>query len=484
MSYNKTPTPEPPREPSPEPTPRRSSRLRRNDGAQDQEETPKSKRSTRGGKASVKNAAVETSEPPKETGRRRRKATAELMSPEPEGPPPMPSIPTITETAPSPSEKSSQSTYQPRSDNDQPRQQSSLRARTEKTKRAHGASAHGSRATSPNGGGRYSAKEEDLPDMEELQQTKITLPSFGGINFGNFGVPAPAAPKPTPPPPASSTEKTSSAPASGAGSSGLGVPRTGGPLSRLNSSRPRASSPLAATSVVAEPDSPETKAPTPPQSRVTPNENGFFSLSGAKAPAQPPAPASSLFAPPKPTASDNGTGGASGKPGFNFGLGKPSAPAPLTTPPSESGSGSGEVPNFFGTKSGPNSGTATPVVAAPTPFSFGSLTSKPAEQPKKDSAPVSFSQGSSATTDKPAPIGSFNFGAPKTGANGATGGDKPAPAPLGSFSFGAPSSKSNEEPQKAAPAPSTSFGGFGGFGAGKAETPASNGGTAAPSFVS
>lgn len=472
MASTKTPTPEPPREPSPEPTPRRSSRLKRNETTEDQEETPRSKRPTRG-KGTVKNAAVETSAP-KESGRRRRKATTEPMSPEREAHPPVPSIPTITETAPSPSEKSSQSTYQPRSESDGPRQSSSLRARTEKTKRAHGSSAHGSRATSPTSGGRYSAREEDLPDMEELEQSKIALPSFSGINFGNFGVPAPSAPKAAASAPSTEPAEKSTLSLGTTGSSGLGVPRaSGGPLSRLNASRPRASSPLAATSVVAEPDSPETKTPTPTAATGKADENGFYSLSGGKnTPTSSQPPTTSLFAPPK---SNDG----SSKPAFSFGLGKPSAPPAAATPSSDNG----DVPNFFGRKSAPDSGTATPVVGAPAPFSFGSSAPKPAEPTKNDSsAPFSFGQtapSAASASDKPAPapLGSFNFGAKPAESDA-----KAAPAPLGSFNFGGSTSSSVPAAEKAAPAPLGSFN----FGSSKpadtVEKPSN--GSAAPSFVS
>lgn len=447
MASARTPTPEPAPERSPEPTPRRSSRLKKVDG----EETPRPKKSTRG-KGSVKDAAVETSAP-KDTGRRRRKATAEPTSPEHEAPPPMPPVPTITETAPSPSEKSS-STYQPRAEGEMPRQQSSLRARTEKTKRAHGSSAHGSRATSPNAGGRFSAREEDLPDMEELEQTKISLPSFSGVSFGNFGLPPPPAPQ--------KSDSSLSKPAAPS-TSNLGVPARG-PLSRLNASRPRASSPLAAGSIVAEPDSPETSAPAPPKEAVKPNENGFFSLSGSKAPA-PAAPSVALFGGP-PSSSD------SSKKTFSFGLGKPSGPgAPTPAPASESG----EVPNFFGRKSAPDSGTSTPVVAAPTPFSFGAP--KPTETSSTKAAPFSFGKPSTPAeatpTPAPAPLGSFNFGSKPAEAS------KPAstPAPIGSFNFGGAASTASE-PAAKKPAPIGSFS-FGAKADEKAAVPASS----TPSFV-
>jgi len=448
MASARTPTPEPPRSPTPEPTPRRSSRLKKVDG----EETHRAKKSTRG-KGSVKNADIETSAP-KETGRRRRKATAEPTSPEQEAPPPVPSVPTIMETAPSPSEKST-SSYQPRAEGDMPRQQSSLRARTEKTKRAHGSSAHGSRATSPNAGGRFSAREEDLPDMEELEQTKISLPSFSGVSFGNFGLPPPAAP-------ATKSEPISK-PA--APSANLGVPARG-PLSRLNASRPRASSPLAAGSIVAEPDSPENSGPVPPKEVVKPNENGFFSLSGSSAPTSNAAPAP-LFG--GPAASSD----TSKKSTFSFGLGKPSA-APAPPAPT---SDSGEVPNFFGRKSAPDSGTSTPVVAAPTPFSFGAP--KPAAEASATTptaAPFAFGKPSASTpadsARAPAPLGSFNFGAKPAESAKAR-----SPAPIGSFNFGGAAS---QEPAAKKPAPIGSFT----FGAGaksdeKAATPSSS----TPSFV-
>lgn len=436
MASARTPTPEA-REPSPEPTPRRSSRLRKNDN----EETPRQTKSGRS-KGSVKNAAIETSAP-KDSGRRRRKATNEPSSPEREAPPPVPSVPTITETAPSPSGKSNGSGYQPRAEGDLPRQQSSLRARTEKTKRAHGTSAHGSRATSPSGGGRYSAREEDLPDMEELEQTKISLPSFSGVNFGNFGLAPPAVSAPATQHAAKEKEKsdTSLSRPAAPSSSNLGVPARG-PLSRLNASRPRASSPLAAGSIVAEPDSPETQRPKEPKQSLKPDENGFFSLSGSK----PSAPSSA----PGPLFGSTVSTDASKKPAFSFGLGKPSAPAstpvPATSTPTPPATEGGAVPDFFGRKSAPESGSATPVVAAPAPFTFGAP--KPSEPVKAAASPFSFGQAATpsasdaAAAAKPAPLGSFNFGgiSSEAAAKPATTdkADK-APAAIGSFNFGAPS---------------------------------------------
>lgn len=413
---------------SPGPTPRRSSRLKRSEPPAEEEATPKARKTRGKAPPSVKKAAVETTTP-KETPRRTRKATAEKAT----SPIPAVPVPTITQTAPSPGERKDRegSSYQPRADGDVVRG-SSLRARSELTKRTHTASAsyHGSRAVSPSTG-RFSAKEEDLPPMEELEQAKI---SFSGADFSQFG-PLPSAPSPTP---ATAEAPTANGPSTKAAQSSLAVPSAGrGPLSRLNASRPRASSPLASgKSIVAAPESPPSvppavKAPSaaPAPARIptvapVPTENGFgfFPLSasgpasGTTTPSKPP-PAS-LFA-------GIGESKAEPKKSFGLGLGKPPGAGAAT------GNEAGAVPDFFGEKSQPVSGTATPV-PAPT-FNFG--TAKPAEPTGTTPAPAApaFSFGTQTNgvqkpAEQPATTG-FSFGATKPA-------EPVAAAPPSTFSVG------------------------------------------------
>jgi len=469
--------------PSPAPTPRRSSRLKRHDAA-DEEVTPKAKKTRGKGSASVKKAAVETTTP-KDMPRRTRRGTMEQAT-SPDPPPSAPPGPTITETAPSPGEQTSRSsTYQPRAEGDLPRGSSSLRAKTEMTKRAHtgAASYNSSRAGSPSTTGRYSAREEDLPPMEDLEHAKIPLPSFSAISFGHLD---------TTPTPALDSEATSNSSGtslldrigpspsqSNQQAVSLAVPSSsrlsGGPLTHRNggsSTRPRASSPLASGSIVPESELPpiSDKPPTAAQTAPQPPLDGFFRLTPS-AHANTPAtePGSTLFA----GFGDSATVGP--KKTLGSGMGKPSA----SPAPEQKNTTSSDVPDFFGTKSNPTSGTSTPV-PPPSPFNFGfgpkpvegassfSFGSKPpkatpavvqtngltsdsggALQPNEKSspAPVSF-----LTTTKPAePVAPatplFSFGTAK-----------PTEVPKPAFSFGSQSSTPATDKPVEAPEPSFSFG--------------------------
>ncbi|WVQ63325.1 uncharacterized protein L199_001477 [Kwoniella botswanensis] len=457
---------------APPPTPRRSSRLKRATGTDEDVPTPKATRKSKRG-ASKQPETVQEEEQPQPTprGRRTRKTTVDRgTSPSPPAP-----VPTITATAPSPGGPTNTSTqtvsssgYQPLADGERSRGGSSLRARSDVTKRTHVGAASYSRSATPSSG-RFSAKEEDLPDMDELEQAKIPLPSFSGISFAGLN--------PTPPatsngPSTSVTDQNaSSAPSEStpAPSSSLNVPppgrRPGGPLARvgLTSTRPRASSPLAGGSIVAQPESPESASKAAkPAEPIEPPANGFFTLNGST-PTIPAAgsttplgkpPASSFFSVP----STGVTNGDSSKDkSFSFGLGKPPAE---TEKPSETTSGSG-IPDFFGKKSAPPSGTATPT-SVPA-FDFG-LPKKTAEEPKASPAqlpPATFSFGKPAeTATTPATNGGgFSFGAPKeaekkdgSAPSFSFGSSRPAEAPKPAFSFG--SSDKPAEPAK----PTFSFG--------------------------
>ncbi|ODN82971.1 hypothetical protein L202_01212 [Cryptococcus amylolentus CBS 6039] len=446
------------RSPAP-PTPRRSSRLKRGTTAEE-ESTPKaSRRNTRRGNSKQPESIAEEA-PTKRSSRRTRKTTVDRgTSPEP--PAPVPEVPVITATAPSPGGPSSSSNYQPRAAEEMPRGSSSLRAKSD-SKRAHQSAATYSRGQTPSSG-RYSAKDEDLPDMEELEQaSKISLPSFSGITFDGLsaGAPAPKAAAPAAPQPP------------------LSLPRAGGPLARLGvaSTRPRASSPLAGGSIVAAPDSPPS-FPPPKKDDLQPPAGGIFPLfsnndkpaekpssslsAGASSISQPPA--STFFSKP-PTPKETP---ATEKPAFSFGK--------------SAGETDGAVPDFFGTKSGsstpapaapvptfsfgvkktteekappaqlPSFGAPAPSSGSPAPFTFGApAAAEKKEEPKTTNGTVpAFSFGGFGGDKKEekkdaAPSGGFNFGAPKE--------SSPAPAASSSFFFGAP------KPTESAAKPAFSFG--------------------------
>ncbi|WWC65089.1 uncharacterized protein I303_107703 [Kwoniella dejecticola CBS 10117] len=464
-SPQKSPSPAPP------PTPRRSSRLKK-PAADEDAPTPKTNRRTKRGTSRQPEPIAEDENPqPTPRSRRTRKQTVDRGT----SPDPPPPVPTITATAPSPggpanadsaTQTVSTSHYQPLADGERSRGGSSLRARSDVSKRTHVGAASYSRSVTPSSG-RFSAREEDLPDMDELEQAKIPLPSFSGISFAGLNANPPAnqenaAQATSSTPTASAPTSTSTQP-----SSSLGVPsqrKPAGPLARvgLSSTRPRASSPLAAGSIVAQPASPPTAPPASKSSEpLQPPANGFFALNGS-APTVPSAstgsttplgkpPASSFFSAP---AAANGE--TSKDKSFSFGLGQP-ATKPTAT---ESASGSGGIPDFFGKKSAPSSGTSTP--ASIPAFDFG-LPKKSAEEPKAPPAelpPATFSFGKPAEAPKPAAngissAGGFNFGAPAVKATEkkdsaapsfSFGSTTPADAPKSTFPFG--SSDKPAEPAK------------------------------------
>lgn len=354
---------------------RRSTRLR----AVDEAKSPKAAAPSPRGKRASKSPAAEAT--PRATRRRKASTPPAEREPSPERTSSAPSVPTIKETAPSPANKS---TYQVRDDS-APRERSSLRAAPTRNRQHQGAASYASsRATSPGtggGSGRFSAREEDLPDMEELEKlSKTTTANFSGFSMPLFGQKKDE--EKAAEPAASSNGQLSSRisvqPAAAAQpAGGLSIPSSSlnrtGLSGRLGSTRPRASSPLAASSIVAEPDSPQSKetekakpkeAEIPAPAPVAPPSGGFFSLapSGASTPAgltppvaSAPAPASDFFAPPKSPVKAT-----------SLGLGKPS------TPPS------GGIPNFFG-------GSTTPTAPPPKApvFDFGI---KAADKGKDDKA--------------------------------------------------------------------------------------------------
>ena len=314
----------------------------------------------------------------------------------------MPSVPTILETAPSPGESHPRTaTYAPRPDGELSRGASSLRSKTELSKRTH-QSAASSRASSP-GAGRFSARDEDLPDMEELESTKIPLPSFSGFKFEGLNSGTSNSIASNPPGKENSPLSTpSTIPATDLSSrlappplqpaqQSLNVPQrvTSGPLTRFNpaSTRPRASSPLAGNSITAESERPAAAAR--PSMAAQPESSGFIPLAVStgdttKAKSASSSAPSFLFAPP--------SGQVKGFEGL--GKGKPSAAA--ATPQT---SNDGSVPDFFGKKSEPTSGTATP--SASTSFNFGVSKAGTTNDGSRQ-APSTFSFGKPAdTVNKP-----------------------------------------------------------------------------------
>ncbi|WVQ95603.1 hypothetical protein IAU59_002700 [Kwoniella sp. CBS 9459] len=492
------------------PTPRRSSRLRRQPTADDDDApapTPKARKSKRG-TSKQPDSHQDEAPTPRNTRRTRNKTVERGTSPTP--PPAVPSVPTITATAPSPGGPSDgaavSSTYQPLADGERSRGGSSLRAKSDVSKRTHQGAANYSRSATPSSSGRFSAKEEDLPDMEDLEQSKIPLPSFSGISFAGLGS---GTATPTGGNAAAPAQEGSSATSSSTAQAGqsLGVPpptrRPGGPLARLghSSTRPRASSPLAAGSIVPDPESPPAgPKPSKPVESVAPPSNGFFALNGST-----PAATGSTTPQGKPSASSffsqNGVATSSAsddasKKSFSFGLGQPPTTSSSGSTEGADRPATGGIPDFFGKKSAPPSGTTTPTslpaldfglpkkpaaeqpkaapVELPAPsFSFG----KPAIDPKKDAAPTPASGGFSfgAPAAKPAEkekdsTPAFSFGAPaskpaETSKPAFSFGSAPTPAPAEkptepakpAFSFGAPATTTPAKPAEAAK-PAFSFG--------------------------
>ena len=443
------------------PTPRRSSRLKRHDP---DEVTPKPKRSKGKGLASAKKAEAENTTQ-SDTLRRSKRTTADKVDP-PHPPPPVPSVPTITETVPSPGQTSSRSSkYEPRAETDMPRGLSNLRARTEMTKRTHtgAASFSNSRAGSPSTTGRYSAREEDLPPMEELEQAKIPLPSFAGISFGSLNT------APTPPQDQQTAVISKGAslldrvgivpPQPSQPAQSLGVPSSsrlsGGPLTRRNgevSTRPRASSPLAAGSIVAEPESPPNSSSlSQPVTHLNSQNalNGIFRLSPSSGvPTPAPQPITPLFA----------------------GLRDLSYQPTTSATEKETSSTSSGIPDFFGTTS-KKLDVSTP--APPTaPFNFG-LAPKSADSTPAFSFGAQPATHGSATNGTPGVSGEsavpvenskssiFSFSTPNAASTSSEpfsfATTKPAETSKPAFSFSTPSSLAHSIEKPAGSQPTFSF---------------------------
>ncbi|BEJ11335.1 hypothetical protein CspHIS471_0107570 [Cutaneotrichosporon sp. HIS471] len=450
------------RSPFPRRSVRRSTRNGKSPAAE--EETPKLRRSTRlrtieetasPSKSAPSPRSKRVKSPPADAtprASRRRKATTPLSETSPE-PAVAAAVPIIKETAPSPIASSS---YHVRDDS-VPRERSSLRAGPTRNRQHQGAASYtSSRATSPGagGGGRFSAREEDLPDMDELEKlSKQSTANFSGFSMPSFPTfekktEAPKEPKED----GQLSSRIAVAPQQPAAA--LSLPSSGlKPLgNRIGSTRPRASSPLASSSFIAEPDSPQTKEKVKESSKEpqAPPAGGFFSFSGSAASTPgltPPIAAGStsdFFAPPKSPIKSS-----------SLGLGKPS------TPPS------GGIPNFFG-------GTTTPTAPPPKAplFDFDNIkaaeTIKAPEKPVEkhsSTAPFSFGKPRTAVTGAETPKGPLSFGAPSapsdtldTTPNAFAFGvnkpaDKPADAPKSTFSFGAPPAPPADKPAEPAKAP-------------------------------
>ena len=470
-------------------TPRRSARLKRGDRETSEGTTPKASRTEKGkGKVSStpkKSGRAAATSPP-ETRRSARKRSADrATSPEPaptvSAPP---SVPTITETAPSPQQQSKATSilsgYQPRSADGGSREGSSLRTGREKTNRTHvGAATYTAKANTP-GSGRFSALEDDLPDMDDLEESsKIPANLFSGVSFGSMApaasTPASTASAPKTTQPAAPEQSTTSdagslasrlGPQPAAG--GLGVPRKGH-LAKFDTHKPRATSPLASAPINALPESPPqavTPATTQSTTATAPAQSadGFFSLSTSAPESTTPAgkpPATSLFAgfggataPSAPPAGN--LFGSIDQPkktaGSDLGLGKPSS---TSTAEKQDASA---PPSFFSTT------PVTPVApAASTGFNFGVSAAAPTAAPLQGSATPS---QSGASTPKAGSL--FSFDTAKTAAPPATaapaGGNVSANLIVGrtrgsadSQLFGVP--KPAETAVSTAPAPATfSFG--------------------------
>ncbi|OWZ69448.1 hypothetical protein AYX14_05181 [Cryptococcus neoformans] len=440
-----------PKEPSPSPpsapTPRRSSRLNRTNAVE--EATPKAnRRSTKRG-ASKQPAPMHEEEPVAKSSRstRRNKKITVERSTSPTPPPAPPSVPSIIATAPSPGGPPTSDTYQPRAVDQMPRGGSSLRARSDTSKRTHQSAASYSRSQTPTSG-RYSAKDEDLPDMEELEQaSKIALPSFSGISFaglkpsGDENVSTNTAP--------SKSVATPAAPLPP-----LSLPRAGGPLARLGvaSTRPRASSPLAAGSIVAAPDSPPTM-PVPKKSDLPPPANGIFPLTGGTAegsaslnpagsttPAGKP-PATSSFFSKAPASTE-----AIKKPSFSFG--DASSKVSGETTPVAGKAEASSIPNFFGSSTVSSASSTKQSSPVPVPaLDFGIQKKDNVEKAPPAALPPPIMSASAS----PAPV--FSFGA---SVNGKKEGDEEKTT----VSAASPFSFSGKEPEVAKKDSAVFNGGF------------------------
>ncbi|WVN89751.1 uncharacterized protein L203_104981 [Cryptococcus depauperatus CBS 7841] len=444
---------------SPVSTPRRSSRLKHQ--STERETTPKpTRRSTRRGTS--KEPDIHNEAPIRSSRRTRKTTTERALSPSPPPATSAPPMPIITETAPSPNGSSGTSNYQPRPSNELSRGGSSLRAKSNTTKRTHQSAAIYSRSQTPTSSGRYSARDEDLPDMDDLEQNKIALPSFSGISFDGI---KPVANDPKPP-------ANPAAPLPP-----LSLPRAGGPLARLGvaSTRPRASSPLATGSIIAIPESPPTLSTQKNAEPVQPLAGGIFPIgSGAGVSAK----SGSLFPGIGGSGSTTPEKTSVASPFFS----KPSSPVetpatftdkPLFSFDKSSGINTNEItndkpagiPNFFGhvtappmekSSFAPSSGfdlgakkseksektisTSSPAIATPSapPFSFSKPTDKEDINSNGGTSPFLFRDSALGEKNNSAAAPLFKF-SDKDGSAGTSSfgfGEKVTPAPIATISSG------------------------------------------------
>ncbi|KAM0786999.1 hypothetical protein ACM66B_006268 [Microbotryomycetes sp. NB124-2] len=303
----------------------------------------------------------------------------------------------------------------------------------------------------------FSAREEDLPPVDESDLGKIKLPAISFPANFSFGTPAASAVKPVVP---------------------LAVP-VPVPVVVKDATTKRKEMDDDDGRIVEL----DTKDEQPPQ-KVDRNAsiNGLFGH-GPKSPNQTDKPAAFSFGAAPPKASEPAPDAP--KPTFSFGQPAPATSSsnffskpPTTTSAAESPSaavGSGKAPNFFGSiladkQKSPKA--APPTTSAPT-FSFGSpaaTTSKPESKAAAPMAAVSTAPNPFAAFGKPvAEIIKESVGQEQAS------GDKPALSfGSGSFSFGAKQNEAKDVTPKPA-APSFSFG--------KPSEPASTASPAPLSFV-
>ncbi|BGP05132.1 Vacuolar protein sorting-associated protein 11 [Rhodotorula toruloides] len=484
--------------PSPAPTPRRTRGGKAAPVAREQEdeemgrdETEKEDEEARQAKRSTKSRSPA---PPPSAKKRSGAPTPAAKSPSPPPPQPTveaaPAVPKITFPAPSSFPATAPSTSTGRS---------SLRPGKSHTSRQHASS---SRV--------FSAKEEDLPPIDDEALAKIQMPAFkipAGFSFG-----APAAPV---------TEKKDEAvPAASSSSllSRLGAPaltstsEPGKPAFSFGSAPSAADKPAVPLPTfsfgaqAAKKDEAEKKEDKPAS---TPAASGFFAKSATSAPsssgfsfsapatAPPAAPvangkpnffASILADKEKDTPAEKKADAAAPKPAmptFSFGtvtkkdeslpVIKPTEVVPPTPDAKEAATPVANPFAAFGKPAADESkdGEQKKVEPAKTGFSFGAPPATEKKEEKKDtsaplfsfgapktdgaaaSSPFSFGSAASKPADKPA-ASPFSFGSASTPASTT---ETKAPAPT--FTFGTtPATPQAEEKKDATPAPATLFGGL------------------------
>ncbi|KDE03580.1 hypothetical protein MVLG_05965 [Microbotryum lychnidis-dioicae p1A1 Lamole] len=418
---------------------------------------------------------VPMSPPPAASRRRAVKSPSPVKEASPSPPPPEP---TPVESAPALS-------YKPITEAERAANtSSSLRPGRSHTSRTHTASSK-----------IFSAREEDLPPVDENELGKIKLPEMkfpANFSFGPIGGAASSTAS-------TSTTKATPAPAP------VSAPATStnSLFGRLapTSSEPASSKPNAAPTPFpfAPPPAPKNDNTTAPPAPKTSMASDFFSkpptlptfssdtsmTSSTKPPdffatvsAAPPTKRNEVDAPPLPTlpsASDF------------FGVNKPAeakqapAPAPSTSNVANPFAALGKpVAVIIGESSAENAKAAPPMfgsassTASPFGASSGVFGAAPKQDGEKDTpsakpvvsfgAPASSATSSTSAPTAPAPLPSFSFGTPAPTAATASSStsdkkaeDTPqaAPAP---FTFGAPAASSAAAPASTASAPSFSFG--------------------------